>query len=56
MRSDPQATFESLSQRLPSAEGRSISARRQVINIGDRVFYMVKGKSIRHLKELPPSV
>jgi phosphate transport system permease protein len=41
MRSDPQATFESLSQRLPSAEGRSISARRQVINIGDRVFYMI---------------
>lgn len=41
MRSDPQATFESLSQGLPSAEGRSISARRQVINIGDRVFYMI---------------
>jgi phosphate transport system permease protein len=41
MRSEPQATAESLTHGLPSAEGRPISARRQVINVGDRIFYLI---------------
>ena len=41
MQGEPQATIEPLGRRLPSADARPVSARRQVINIGDRVFYII---------------
>jgi len=41
MQGEPQATVESLNRGLPSAEVRPVSARRQVINLGDRIFYFI---------------
>ena len=41
MKGEPQATAESFTRGLPSAEAHLVSARRQVINIGDRVFYLL---------------
>jgi phosphate transport system permease protein len=41
MQGETQATVESLTRGLPSAEGRPVSARRQVINVGDRIFYII---------------
>jgi phosphate transport system permease protein len=41
MKGEPQATAESLTRGLPSAEGHLVGARQQVINIGDRVFYII---------------
>lgn len=41
MQGETQATVESLTRGLPSAEGRPVSAPRQVINVGDRIFYII---------------
>ena len=39
--SETRATAGSFTPGLPSAEARPVSARQQVINLGDRVFYMI---------------
>src|SRR5215470_6562606 len=39
--SEPQAAAGPLTPGLPSAEARSIGARQQVVNLGDRIFYII---------------
>ena len=41
MQGETPFTAEPLSRRLPSAQARPVSARRQVINLGDRIFYFI---------------
>ena len=41
MPGESQATAQSLPPGLPSAEARPVGARQQVINLGDRVFYII---------------